>query len=129
MSKNGETHRADAVLPDGKIIELQHSRISPEEIRERELFYGEKLVWIFDCRSAYEKGRIELKEKNDNKTFRWKHAKKTIAYTSRKTFLDLGEGNLYELVWMSKDTPCGGRGKLHYSEHIEDMHNQVNTPA
>jgi hypothetical protein len=36
ITKHGVTHRAVAVLPDGKIVEIQSSVISPEQIYERE---------------------------------------------------------------------------------------------
>src|SRR5258708_1882609 len=35
-----QNHRADILLPGGRIIELQHSAISVDEIAEREKFYG-----------------------------------------------------------------------------------------
>lgn len=41
-------HRADIRTSKGTVIELQHSPISPEEIREREQFYGD-MIWIFDA--------------------------------------------------------------------------------
>jgi hypothetical protein len=44
--------------------------------------------------------------------------KKSIAYATRKVFLYLGEGMLFELEWMSKETPCGGVGKLNKSDYL-----------
>lgn len=41
-------HRADIVGKSGVVIELQHSPISPEEIREREDFY-KNMVWIVNA--------------------------------------------------------------------------------
>lgn len=41
-------HRADIVGNADTVIELQHSSINSEEIRERELFYG-NMVWLFDA--------------------------------------------------------------------------------
>ncbi|WP_242343592.1 MULTISPECIES: competence protein CoiA family protein [Anaeromyxobacter] len=41
-------HRADIRTPKG-VIELQHSPIAPEEIREREAFYG-RMIWLLDGR-------------------------------------------------------------------------------
>lgn len=40
-------HRADVKTPT-TVIEFQHSPISPEEIRERETFYGD-MVWVVDA--------------------------------------------------------------------------------
>jgi len=41
-------HRADIRRDDGYVIELQHSAISVDEIRERERFY-KTIAWIFDA--------------------------------------------------------------------------------
>jgi competence protein CoiA len=43
----GEKHIADVKLTNGLVIELQHSAMSPEEMRSREGFYG-NMVWIVD---------------------------------------------------------------------------------
>lgn len=51
-----ENHRAD-IKTNHCVIELQHSSINPETIREREKFYG-RMLWIFDCREAYNLKRI-----------------------------------------------------------------------
>jgi hypothetical protein len=50
-------HRADVRTKSGLVVELQHSAISPEEIRERESFYG-WMVWIIDA--AAFKRRLEF---------------------------------------------------------------------
>ena len=43
-------HRADVRTLDGIVIEFQNSPISPEEIRERETFYGrDRMIWIFNA--------------------------------------------------------------------------------
>lgn len=46
--KTGEKHIADVKLPNGTIIEFQHSSISKEEIELREQFYGKKMIWVLD---------------------------------------------------------------------------------
>lgn len=46
-SDTGEKHIADVLMPDGRVIEFQHSRIAPDERRAREAFYG-SMVWIVD---------------------------------------------------------------------------------
>lgn len=43
-----QNHRADIVSSKGYIVELQHSGISEDMIRQRESCYGVKLRWIFD---------------------------------------------------------------------------------
>jgi competence protein CoiA len=44
---NGTKHIADVKTEHGWVIELQHSRISPEERRSRDVFYRQ-LVWVVD---------------------------------------------------------------------------------
>jgi len=112
ITKNGKTHRADAVLQDGTVVELQHSAISTTEISEREIFYGNKLVWLFDIQDAYFKDRFDIRYKGEKTTFRWKHPRKSIAYAKKSVYLDLGEGNIFHLFKMYKDSPCGGIGEL-----------------
>lgn len=46
-SGTGEKHIADVKTGRGWIIEFQHSRISPEERRSRDSFYG-RLIWVVD---------------------------------------------------------------------------------
>ena len=46
-----EFHRADVCLPDGTVIEFQHTGLSPEIIRKREDFYNKYtngMVWMVD---------------------------------------------------------------------------------
>lgn len=43
--KSGEKHIADVKTAQGWVIELQHSRINPEERRSRNSFY-KKIVWV-----------------------------------------------------------------------------------
>lgn len=40
------THRADIKI-DNRVIELQHSNLSPKDVREREAFYG-NMIWVID---------------------------------------------------------------------------------
>lgn len=55
--REGVRHQADIVTHDGIVVEIQHSPISVDTIREREEFY-EKMVWVLD-----------LTEKKRNLTF------------------------------------------------------------
>ena len=84
ITKNGKTHRADAVLANGTVVEIQHSPISTQEIAERELFYGRNMVWLFDVQDAYMKDRFDVRYKGEKTTFRWKHPQKSIAYAKEQ---------------------------------------------
>lgn len=121
IKRSHSAHRADAVLPGGKIIELQHSSISPRNIYLREEFYGEKMIWLFDTRDAYENKRFDLRKKGNKDTFRWKQPRKSIAFATRKVFLDLGEGYIFYIKKIYFDTYCGGYGKLYYWQDLHEF--------
>src|ERR1041384_4441321 len=62
IERNGNRHRADIVTVRGTVIELQHSPLGVEEIRERETFYG-TMIWLFDvpvCRPMHSENGISL---------------------------------------------------------------------
>lgn len=54
----GEKHIADVKRPDGTVIELQNSPMSLEEMNSRELFYGERMIWIVNGEKFKENIRI-----------------------------------------------------------------------
>ena len=120
IERDGISHRADARMKDGLVIELQHSALSVDEIVERERFY-QKMIWVFDVRSAYEKERFLIRTKDRYSSFRWKHAKKSIAYTTKPVRLDLGGGEIFRLKKIYPDAPCGGYGHWAY---IPELHEQ-----
>ena len=47
----GEKHVADVKTPSGVVVEVQHSRISEDELRSREDFYSD-MIWIVDARDV-----------------------------------------------------------------------------
>ena len=51
--ETGEKHIADVVLPNGIIIEIQHSPIKVEEIEDRERFYGNNMIWFLDIDTMF----------------------------------------------------------------------------
>lgn len=54
----GEKHIADVKRPDGTVIELQNSPMGLEEMNSRELFYGERMIWIVNGEQFKENIRI-----------------------------------------------------------------------
>jgi hypothetical protein len=51
--KNNEIHRADILIPGNSnlknlIFEFQNSHLSQSEIKKREVFYGEGLIWVIN---------------------------------------------------------------------------------
>lgn len=114
-------HRADIVTPT-VILEIQHSHLSIDDICERERFYsriarltGRTFVWLFDATEAAAGGRLELRrhdgKPDDYRTFRWRHARKSIAACHAPTFLDLPDG-LLQLGRLYPKAPTGGFGTL-----------------
>lgn len=78
-------HRADVAGPNG-VLEIQHSGITPEEIREREQFYG-RMAWIIDGHDFWQ--RLDWHSvKGNYYVFRWKHAKKTWLASRRHILID-----------------------------------------
>jgi len=78
-------HRADAVLPDGRIVELQHSQLSPGAIAEREAFYGEQLVWLWDAERWMD--RLHFGRHG----FWWKRGSPAMARSRRPVWWDTGD--------------------------------------
>ena len=101
-------HRADIKTPTC-IIELQSDSLSPEEIAEREEFYGE-MVWIVNGEDFWENLKLRRKrESEDVFTFRWKHPRKSWRFATRPLIFDLPLGylNMKKIYW---DGYCGGWG-------------------
>ncbi len=76
-------HRADIVGNRGKVIELQHSSIPPDDIHARENFYGD-MVWVFDAT-----GRFPCVPCGD-KVFFSLGSTKHIEFCRKPVFLDCG---------------------------------------
>lgn len=107
--RNG--HRADIVHSSGRVIELQHSPISPEEIRERENTYG-SMLWLFDGTDLAD--RIDLRRRGNYVTFRWKHPRKTYAFCKHPCLIDLCDCSILVLkkLHLREGPPYGGWGRL-----------------
>ncbi len=129
-----KTHRADIVTWDGMILELQKSNLAPETIEAREEFYRyaplpihlrreseDYMAWLFDVEEPYQYDRLLLRPGKNGpqdpyRTFRWKHARKHIAFTTVPTYLDLGilagPLSIFELRKLHTTSPVGGYGFL-----------------
>lgn len=62
-------HRADIKI-DGLVTELQHSPLSPKEVRERESFYG-SMIWVIDGESVGSFVVERWISKNDDYYLKW----------------------------------------------------------
>lgn len=85
-------HLAPLRSPGGLIVELREGSLSPAEIREREDYYGDKLIWLWSARDAWRSQRFAVKPPRPDGyvTFRWKQPRKVIAPCRRPVYLDLG---------------------------------------
>ena len=87
-------HRADLRVPNGSVVEFQHSSIPPREIRVREKFYG-RLVWVIDAASFAR--NIRLYERTGyadmpDVRFRWQWRHETWKNANCPLFLDFSDG-------------------------------------
>ena len=101
------SHRADVQTPN-TVIELQHSSISSETIKEREDFY-KRMVWIVDAQGWH----IDIRHHDGYATFRWKWPHKTWFAAKKPVFFDLGYRGVFEIRKLYDDLPCGGYGIMH----------------
>ena len=119
-------HRADVRAPDGTVVELQHSYISPAEIQERESFYR-NMIWIFDA-SQMEFG---LRDRGTHWTFRWFHPRKSLWSCRRRIYFDFGpgkfSGELFHIKKLPHHIPCGGWGE--FLDVGEFTHSQLMSTA
>lgn len=107
--KDGERHRADVMTNYGTVLELQHSPISPDVIRERERFYasatGKEMIWLFDATDIADNLTFWLSGINPRIEFSWRHFKKYLSFVTAKLYIDLGNG------WVFRITGCGDGGE------------------
>lgn len=83
-------HKADIRTSSRFIIELQNSPISSEEIKDREDYY-KRMVWLLNG-STLCKG-LELRNKKNRITFRWKHPPKSWWNVTKQIYIDLNPLN------------------------------------
>jgi len=125
ITKNAIRHRADILTIDDVVIELQNSPISKAEIREREIFYGDRMLWLINGEKLKEnltikdywedEDYLELKslprppvrwerrspliEKGNNgEFFKWKNPRKSWVDVKRPLFIDFGEDILFRVL-------------------------------
>lgn len=85
IEKQGVKHIADIKTNDGKVIELQNSNISSENIAERERFYG-NMIWIINGNTIGK--NIFVKNKERYATFKWKFPPKSWWVSEKPIFVD-----------------------------------------
>jgi competence protein CoiA len=88
-------HRADIKTRTGNIIELQSSMLSYDKIKEREKFYGEKLIWLLNSKTIAK--NCQFWKWKGKYYFIWKW-KPSICrnWLHNKIFIDFGE-NIFKI--------------------------------
>lgn len=134
ISKEGIRHIADIFTNEGVVIELQNSPIQKQIIRNREIFYGERMIWVingkpFKNNFHYHRSRSRqldedeeyylkynpLAKKNtqarkDEYSFSWSWCRKSWTVALRQVFIDFGDENLF---WVQEGVGTNnGIGKL-----------------
>lgn len=117
IKKDGKRHIADIYTKGGVVIELQNSPITKPIIKQREDFYGERMIWVLNGIhfahnfEIYGSGRNEyygldnllLKEggnhgrldRNTSLSFSWKYARRSWQGVHRYVFIDFGQEHLF----------------------------------
>lgn len=126
IQKDGKRHIADILTNGDVVIELQNSLIPKQIIREREDFYGERMLWLIngeefkknltakehwedqDYREIMSLPRPparwirrspEIKKDANGDFFNWKYPRKSWINVRRPVFIDFSEDSLF---WVSE---------------------------
>ena len=147
IQNDGKKHIAD-VCYKGKVLELQNSPISPDQINERENFY-KNMIWVFNGYDFFSNFDIRKKE-GEYFSFRWKHPRKSIWACNKRVFFDFGfcgfltnhaydrnyeytdygwdidlrnycHEKIFEIKKIYHNTPCGGWGFIKCCDVLVDM--------
>lgn len=102
-------HRADIVARGGSVIELQHSSLSPLDVRRREYFYGD-MMWVLNASEFA--GNFCLRPRGGFFSFRWLYPRKWTFTITHPLLFDLGDDRLFLIRRLHKEVPCGGWGNM-----------------
>jgi competence CoiA-like predicted nuclease len=125
VKKDNTWHIADILTDSNVVIELQNSPIAKSVIEERELFYGEKMIWVINGNSFQENFRLipfpkrhpdwylsdyERIFEESHICYEWSYARKCWKTSNRHVFIDFGDDKLF---WIKSGlgTPRG-TGKM-----------------
>jgi len=112
IKKEGKRHMADVFTNKKVVIEFQNSPISKSTIREREEFYGERMLWVING-SEFKRNFIlrdegyfphwwgyehdQTKNKVGKKFFKWSPPRRSWEDVKRPVFIDFGGENLFRI--------------------------------
>jgi len=100
IAANGRLHRADVVLADGRVVEVQTKVMSEEAITSRETTYGD-MCWIYDARYAHE--WFNITNPSAPHVFRWATPQRALLAHQRPIYLDCGADGVWRLDAMKRD--------------------------
>lgn len=100
-------HRADVLNSRGTVVELQSSGISPDQIKDRELFYV-NMIWLFNA-TTYA-SRFSFRRGVQGHDFVWSFPHKTLFTCKSPVFFDFGRRDLFLVKKMGHTSPSHGWG-------------------
>jgi competence protein CoiA len=102
IKKENKKHIADVCTKNKVIIELQNSPIQKQVIRQREEFYGERMIWIINGLHFSHNFTIHSLQADDIKKselsthwFVWNRSRKSWKDVKRHILIDFGGDNLF----------------------------------
>ncbi len=125
ITKNNKKHFADILTNENVVIELQNSPIPKPIIREREDFYGERMLWLINGDKFKEnlsskdfwedqdyleqmslphppvrwiRSSPEIEKGPNGEFFKWNHPRKSWADVRRPVFIDISEDLLFRVI-------------------------------
>ena len=98
----GDHYKVADVYSKEVVIEFQNSPISPEEIKLRENFYGEKMLWVVNgmkfLKNISFEARSDLDRLKPILHIEWKYPKKNFSFSNRPVFYDFGGDSLVRII-------------------------------
>lgn len=90
-------------LPTGVVIDLRYHSPNYAEVRKREAFFEQRMVWVFDASEAREHERLVLYRAGDGRLrrFRWDDPRRIVMQCRCRVYLDVGYGWLLEVRQMA----------------------------
>lgn len=113
INKGEIKHIADVYTKNDVVIEMQNSPIKIGTVRQREEFYGNRMMWIVNGVKFRDKFFIDEKDSNlkiynplNNtsqeisgvKKFRWDYPSRSWEDSQRPLFIDFGDENLFRVL-------------------------------
>jgi len=110
IKKNGKWHIADIHTSENVVIELQNSPIKKTTIREREEFYGERMIWLINgihfkqnfSTLSWDDARGEWRLNHDRNfntdekiLFKWHYPRRSWKDVQRNVFIDFNDEKLF----------------------------------